>query len=125
MIGVTLQNRSLKLNRHKKDYVTQQTLLKYRLLLISSVMSFFFFFNLSVAMFNVSRKTVLLIMEIKAASRNLLGSDHYQIITGNDFPLVFVNLSWGLYAHLNSFCVSVDTYEVLDQLHSNCQALCL
>lgn len=91
MIGVTLQSRFLKLNRKKFFNMIQQTLSKHRLL-ISSVKACFY---LLPATFNVSRKITLLIMEIEAISWNFLGPDHYQIITGNYFPLVFERLLSG------------------------------
>lgn len=65
-------------------------------------------------LFYVPCKITLLIMETEAISWNFLGPDHYQIITGNYFSLVFERLFWSLDAHLNSFFVSVDLFEVMD-----------
>lgn len=90
--------------------MTQQTLSKYRLL-SSSVKDCFY---LLPAIFNVSSKITLLIMEIEAISQNFLGPDHYQIITGNYFPLAPERLFGGLFAHLNYLCVSLDSCEVMD-----------
>ena len=123
MIGVTLQSRFLKLNRKNFFNMIQQTLSKHRLL-ISSVKACFY---LLPAIFNVSRKITLLIMEIEAISWNFLGPDHYQIITGNYFPLVFQRLLSGSICPFKLvLCVTGflgGNGCVL--INSNCQALCL
>ena len=75
----------------KKFNMTQQPLSKYRLP-VSSVKGCFYRLP---AIFNVSRQITLLIMEIEAISWNFLGPDHYQVITGNYFPLVFERLLSG------------------------------